>query len=115
MKVDSAFKRRRKGDDFIQLFDENSGDWYEAEITEYSDGTYEFVEDNLRHAGDEEVESCSAIEASAVRSMSSVKDKIVSAIRELKSMRDDASVDRQSDRIESAIDHLNWAYGLLYM
>ena len=113
MKVDSAFKRRRKGDNFIQLIDEDSGDSYEAEITEYSDGTYEFVEDNLRHAGDEEVESCSTIEASAVRSMSSVKDKIVSAIRELKLMREDASTDIQENAIESAIEYLKRAYGVL--
>ena len=121
MKVHGASSEDiEEGENFIHLFDEDTGDWHEAKITKSPDGSYEFFERDLYllHSG-EDVESCSGINAStvtsAVRSMSSVKDKIVSAIRELKSMRDDVSVDRQSDRIESAIDHLNRAYGLLYM
>lgn len=47
MKVDSAFKRRRKGDNWIQ-FTSPEGEIYEAEITEYSDGSYELLNENIR-------------------------------------------------------------------
>ena len=62
---------------------------------------------------DEEVESCSTIQASAVRTMSPVKDKIVSAIRDLKAMKSDASLDIKANSIDTAIDFLKRAYGVL--
>ena len=44
--VDSACRRRRRGDNWIELFDE-FGNTFESEITEYTDGTYEFRGENM--------------------------------------------------------------------
>ena len=46
LKVDSAYRRRRRGDDWIYLLDED-GNEFAAEITEYTDGEYEFLGYNL--------------------------------------------------------------------
>lgn len=53
LKVDSAYRRRRKGENWLILLDESAKDGvetYEAEITEYSDGTYELDGDNIHRA-----------------------------------------------------------------
>ena len=52
LKLDSAYRRRHKGDNFIILYDYSSGetpDTYEAEITEYSDGSYELDGENIHY------------------------------------------------------------------
>lgn len=46
MKVDSAYRRRHKGDNWIELIDD-SGEVYDAEITEYNNGDFELVIDNI--------------------------------------------------------------------
>lgn len=44
--VDSAYLRRRKGETWIQLYD-SEGNSYSAEITEYTDGSFELMEYNI--------------------------------------------------------------------
>ena len=52
LKIDSAYKRRRRGDDTLLLLDDygvDTPDVYEAEFTEYFDGTYELDGDNIHY------------------------------------------------------------------
>lgn len=44
--VDSAYSRRRKGDNWIRLYD-SRGKSYSAEFTQYSDGSFELMEYNI--------------------------------------------------------------------
>ena len=53
LKIDSAYKRRRKGDNTLILLDEYGGsspDVYEVDFNEYSDGTYELDGDSIHYA-----------------------------------------------------------------
>ncbi len=44
--VDSAYRRRRRGDDWLLLLDQD-GNNYTAEFTEYSDGSFELLGYNI--------------------------------------------------------------------
>lgn len=45
-KVDSAYRRKRKGESYILLID-NDGVTYEGEYTEYTDGSFELLGYNI--------------------------------------------------------------------
>lgn len=49
-KVDSAY--RRDYSQWIELIDPATGKLFEAEITKYFDGSYEFMMYNLEHVGE---------------------------------------------------------------
>ena len=46
LKVDSAYRKRRRGDDIL-LVDEKTRETYHAGITQYSDGEYELMSYNI--------------------------------------------------------------------
>lgn len=47
LKVDSAYRRKYRGEDDILLVDEKAKETYHAGITKYTDGTYELMSYNI--------------------------------------------------------------------
>lgn len=47
LKVDSAYRRKYRGEDDILLVDEKARETYHAGITKYTDGTYELMSYNI--------------------------------------------------------------------
>lgn len=47
--VDSAYRRRHRGDNWLKLID-HDGIEYDAEFTEYSDGSFELLGYNIHRA-----------------------------------------------------------------
>lgn len=107
MKVDSAYRRRY--DQWITLYDEN-GVAYDAEITRYSDGTYEFRTDNMSISASTNVSSKKSIRASETDNTPyGMIAEINQLIRKANNLLDNASDDWQAGKIKNCISHLQAA------
>lgn len=107
LKVDSAYRRRY--DQWIVLYDEN-GITYDAEITRYSDGSYEFRSDNMSISSSTKLSYRKSIRAS--EASNTPYDMIVEInklIRSANMMLENASDDWQAGKIKNCITHLQAA------
>ena len=109
-KVDPAYRRRVKGDNWIKLLDED-GNEYDAEITEYSDGSFELLGCNINKS--KKVEGATdmkrMIRASHYSAMKKIQNDILDIVEALEKQKSNASTDEQEDLIDSAIKHLKIA------